>query len=168
MSALRRSHRAAGLLLLGAAGAWLSGCGSPCGPSQGVVSQVIDGDTVELETGERLRYLLVDAPETTGGKHDCFGAEAVEQNRALVEGKRISIQYGEVCTDRFQRALVYVTVDGRDVNKELVRGGYGCVLHIPPGGDGRVEEFLEAQEEARDLGHGLWGTCSARPAACPG
>ncbi len=49
----------------------LAGCsseGSSCGPSTGVVARVIDGDTIELETGERIRYLLVNAPETTGGK----------------------------------------------------------------------------------------------------
>lgn len=168
MSVHRELSRAAGLLLIGAAAAWLSGCGSPCGPTQGVVSKVIDGDTIELESGERLRYLLVDTPETTGGKNECFGAQAVEFNRSLVEGKQISISYGEVCTDRFDRGLVYVKVDGQDVNLELVRQGYGCVLHLPPGGDGRVEEFLEAQEEARNQGSGIWATCSARPAACPG
>ena len=168
MSVGRDVPRAAGLLLCGAAAAWLSGCGSPCGPSEGVVSHVIDGDTVELESGERLRYLLVDTPEITGGKNECFGAQAAAFNRSLVEGRKISISYGEVCTDRYERALVYVKVDGQDVNRELVRQGYGCVLHLPPGGDGRVDEFLKVQEEARNEGSGLWATCSARPAACPG
>lgn len=164
----RKLTRAAALISIGAAGVLLTGCGPDCGPGSGVVAQVIDGDTIELESGEKVRYLLVDAPETTGGKNDCFGSQAASYNRELVEGRTVNLRYGEVCTDRFNRLLAYVTVDGQDVNKALVREGYGCVLHLPPGGDGRVDEFLEAQEEARDLGNGLWGTCSVRPDACPG
>ncbi len=63
------------LVLLGAlAGLLGAGCGSPCGPSRGTVATVVDGDTVKLESGETVRYLMVDTPEVTSGKNECWGA----------------------------------------------------------------------------------------------
>ena len=58
-----------------------SGGDDPCGPTRARVARVIDGDTVELEGGERVRYLMIDTPESTQGKLDCFGHEAAELNR---------------------------------------------------------------------------------------
>ncbi|MFP2931643.1 thermonuclease family protein [Pyxidicoccus sp. 3LG] len=106
--------------------------GSPCGPDTGRVVEVIDGDTVVLEGGERIRYLLADAPESTGGATDCFGPEALAFNRGLVEGRQVTLAYGEACSDRFGRLLAYVSVDGREVNTLLVERGHACVLHVPP------------------------------------
>ncbi len=84
------------LVVLGLALVVLCACGSEsaCGPSGGVVSRVVDGDTVVLQTGERVRYLLVDTPESTGGKRECFGAEARDFNRSLVEGRVVRLTYG--------------------------------------------------------------------------
>jgi len=126
------------------------------------VADVVDGDTLVLEGGERVRYLLVDTPETTGGKHDCFGAEARELNRSLVEGRQVSLAYGEACTDRFGRLLAYVSVDGREVNTLLVERGHACVLYVAPAGGGRRAEFEALEAEARRARRGLWGACAPR------
>jgi len=133
-----------------------------CGPSEAVVRRVIDGDTVELTTGERVRYLLVDAPESTGTL-ECFGREALAENRALVEGRRISLRYDVECRDRYDRLLAYVTVDGIDVNALLVEEGYACSLVIPPNGSERAREFRVLEQAARASGFGLWGACGAAP-----
>jgi len=150
------------------AGAWalavgLAACGGepPCGPASAVVADVVDGDTLVLEGGERVRYLLVDTPETTGGKRDCFGAEARELNRSLVEGRRVSLAYGEACTDRFGRLLAYVAVDGREVNALLVERGHACVLYVAPAGGSRRAEFEALEAEARRARRGLWGACAS-------
>jgi micrococcal nuclease len=134
-----------------------------CGPSEAVVRRVIDGDTVELATGERVRYLLVDTPESTGGAVECFGLEARDENRALVEGRRVSLRYDAVCRDRYDRLLAYVTVDGIDVNALLIEEGYACTLVIPPNGSERAAEFLALEQGARDRALGLWGDCPAIP-----
>jgi micrococcal nuclease len=129
------------------------------------VVKVVDGDTVELTSGERLRYLLVDAPESTGGKNDCWGKEATEFNRSQVEGREVELRYDEAgCKDRYGRLLAYVTVDGREVNKLLVERGYGCVLVEPPAGKSREIEFKEAQALARASKSGVWGACN--PVTC--
>jgi micrococcal nuclease len=142
-----------------------AGCAEPetCGPSQAVVKRVIDGDTVELESGERVRYLLVDAPETTNGKNACFGAEAREFNRHLVEGRSIELAYESRCRDRYDRLLAYVYVDGIDVNASLVKDGYACVLHIPPDGDARVDAFRGYERDAQASAVGLWSACETKP-----
>ena len=136
--------------------------GSRCGPTEATVARVIDGDTVELDTGERVRYLLVDTPESTTDV-ECFGENARQLNRDLVEGKRVTLSYDQECTDRFDRLLAYVKVDGQEVNRVLVERGYACVLHIPPNGDDRVEEFELLELRARTEGRGLWAACSPRP-----
>lgn len=141
----------------------LTACGdssSPCGPETGVVAEVIDGDTVVLEGGERIRYLLVDAPETTGGHRDCFGAEAHAFNRGLVEGRTVTLTDGEACTDRYGRRLAYVSVEGHDVNALLLERGHACALFVPPAGASRRAELESLASEARRARRGLWGSCA--------
>ncbi len=148
---------ALGLLACGGAAS------SPCGPDTGRVAEAIDGDTLRLESGERIRYLLVDTPESTGGTRDCFGPEAHAFNRGLVEGRRVTLAYGEACTDRFGRLLAYVAVDGREVNSLLVERGHACVLHVPPAGSTRRAEFQSLEVEARRARRGVWGACAPVP-----
>jgi micrococcal nuclease len=136
---------------------------APCGPADGVVADVIDGDTIVLASGERVRYLLVDTPESTGGTADCFGASAARFNRDLVLGRTVSLSYGEVCDDRYGRPLAYVRVDGVDVGELLVSRGYACVLHIPPAGDDRVAAYRSLEDQARGARRGLWGACEDAP-----
>ncbi len=150
--------KAAGLALL------LAGCGaqSPCGPSNGKVVNIVDGDTVDLESGVRIRLLLVNTPETTGGKTDCFGQEAKAFTAAALDGKQVSLQYDPdaVCKDRFGRTLAYVSADGKEVNTALVKGGYACALYVSPGGMGRRTEFEDLESEAKTNRTGLWGACT--------
>ncbi|MBX3155885.1 MAG: thermonuclease family protein [Deltaproteobacteria bacterium] len=144
----------------------LSACGEPgsdCGPTEAVVARVIDGDTVELEGGVRIRYLMVNTPETTGGKMECYGENATKANRDLVEGKTVTLTYDQQCTDRFGRTLAYVHVGNVEVNTFLVERGYACVLHIPPNGDDRNDEFKALERAAKAAKKGLWGQCDPIP-----
>ncbi len=149
------------LLLLAACGG-----GSPCGTTEAKVDRVIDGDTIVLADGHKVRYLLVDAPETTLGHDDCYGSNATQFNTDLVLGKTVQLSYDVQCTDRYGRLLAYVTVDGMEVNTLLVQRGYACVLHIPPDGDARADEFKAYQLEAMTAMRGLWGACNPLPPAC--
>ncbi len=152
------------LVLLGAATALLgSGCGSPCGPSRGTVATVVDGDTVKLESGETVRYLMVDTPEVTSGKNECWGAQAKDFNVTLVRGREIELTYDQQCTDHFDRLLAYVKVGGVEVNTTLVERGYACMLYIAPNGTPRVDEFTALEDQARADKKGLWGNCSPLP-----
>ncbi|HEY0482081.1 MAG TPA: thermonuclease family protein [Kofleriaceae bacterium] len=150
---------AAGLGALAACG---PGPGTDCGPSEATVERVIDGDTI-VAGGVTIRYLLVDAPETTGGHDDCYGANAARFNTDLVLDRTIRLTYDVACRDMFGRTLAYVTVDGQDVNRLLIERGYACVLHIPPDGDARAGELEAVEAAARSARRGLWGACDPIP-----
>ncbi len=144
---------------LGAALLAASACGHPCGPKRGVVSEVVDGDTFHLESGETIRLLMVNTPEITKGKNECYGPEARAFVADLIEGKEVELRYDEVCTDRFDRLLAYVEIDGRELNTLLVERGYACVFYRPPNGADRVDAFNALELDARAAGRGLWGSC---------
>ena len=146
-------------------GATSVGCGggSECGPTEGVVERIIDGDTIELAGGVKIRYLMVNTPETTGGKNECYGSNAVQFNTDLVLGKMVTLDYDVECTDRFDRTLAYVSVGGQEVNSLLIERGYACLLHIAPNGDDRLDEFKDLETSAKQANRGLWGACSPIP-----
>lgn len=149
------------LLLAGLAAC--SNPGSECGAREATVLRVIDGDTIVLPGDIRIRYLLVNAPETTNGHDDCYGANASQFNTDLVLGKTVRLDYDSRCQDPFGRTLAYVTVDGQDVNRLMIERGYACVLHIPPDGDARADEFQALEAAARAARRGLWGACDPVP-----
>lgn len=153
---------ALGLVLGAAAGLACDPDQADCGPTEGVVERVLDGDTIVLTTGEHVRYLLVDTPEI----HEpigCYGNEAADFNRSLVEGKTVQLSYDVECTDRYDRLLAYVELDGRSVNELLLTRGFACVLHIPPNGEDRVEEYRRLEEQAQVGQVGLWASCTESP-----
>jgi len=144
----------------------VAGCGdrgSACGAREATVERVIDGDTIVLPGDVKIRYLLVNAPETTNGHADCYGANAAQFNSDLVLGKTVQLDYDTACQDMFGRTLAYVSVDGQDVNRLLIERGYACVLHIPPDGDARADEFKALEAAARAAKRGLWAACDPIP-----
>jgi micrococcal nuclease len=153
---------AAATLLL----ASLGGCTatSKCGPSSAPLDSVVDGDTLALQDGTKVRLLLVDTPETTQGKNDCYGQEAKAFTTSFVAGKTVQLAYDEAeCTDRFGRTLAYVKVDGVELNTELVTRGLACALYVKPGGQARAEEFATYEAEAKTNRTGMWGACTSIP-----
>lgn len=142
---------------------WCGCAGPTCGPSEAIVDRVIDGDTIVITGGQWIRYLGIDAPETTGGRDDCYGRNAARFNADRVLGKAVALDYGPRCEDRYGRTLAYVAVGGQDVGRVLVERGYACALHIPPDGDERADEFKAHEAAARSDGRGLWSACDPIP-----
>lgn len=135
------------------------------GSSGVLVTKVIDGDTIEIEGGQKVRYLGVDTPETLDPRKpvQCFGKEAARKNKELVEGKRVILERDISETDKYGRLLryAYLPLESGEllfVNDYLIREGFAKVLTIPP--DVKfAEQFLEAQRKAREESLGLWKTC---------
>lgn len=124
------------------------------------VVRVIDGDTVILEGGERLRYLGVDTPEL----NECYGREAFLFNANLVKGKTLALYFDRQKRDRYQRLLAYAFLtDGTFVNAWLVRQGYATTWILSPniarGVGGTPPAILDAENVARAAGRGLWTAC---------
>jgi len=146
-------------LALGLAGSSLVATSHAVGPLYRVVN-VVDGDTIVLENGERVRYLGIDTPETSdpGRGIECYGPEATERNRHLVEDRLVRLEADQSNRDRYGRLLRYVYVDDLFVNGELVEEGYAYTSYWPP--DTRYyQELLALESQARAAGRGLWSAC---------
>lgn len=142
--------------------------GGESSPIRAKVISVLDGDTVLLHSGQRLRYLGVDAPEIAheGRPADCYGDAAKAFNSDLVMGKDVRIEYEKDGgrRDSHGRLTGYVfLMNGQCVNKELLHKGL-AFLYSPPGsGPLRLRaEFLQCQREAVDARRGMWGACPVK------
>ena len=119
---------------------------------EAVVTRVIDGDTIEIEGGERVRYIGIDTPEVG----EPYYQEATEANRNLVEGKRVRLEKDVDDRDEYGRLLRYVWIYHTMVNAELVRLGYAYSYSYRP--NIRYQEYiLQVEKEAREQERGLWG-----------
>lgn len=130
-----------------------------------LVTDVIDGDTIEIEGGQKIRYIGVDTPETTDPRKEvqCFGKEAASANEKLVLGKHIKLETDVNNTDRYGRLLRYVyLVDGENeifVNDYLVKNGFAFAKSYPP--DVRFQDLFRLSEQQASADNlGLWGSCS--------
>jgi micrococcal nuclease len=140
------------------------------------VLSVTDGDTIRVSVGGHstpIRYIGIDTPETVDPRKDvqCFGKEASEANRRLVEGKTVELERDLSETDKYDRLLRYVYVDiaGRGlvmVNEELVRLGFAKSTSYPP--DVKYQEkFRIGESTARSASLGLWGALCAAASPAP-
>ena len=128
------------------------------------VTRVVDGDTIEIEGGEKVRYIGIDTPETVDPRKpvQCFGIEASKKNKELVEGKIVRLEKDITDRDKYSRLLRYVWVDDLFVNLELIKQGFASSYAYPP--DIKYQkEFLAAETEAREAERGLWGACPTNP-----
>lgn len=120
-----------------------------------LVTKVIDGDTIVLESGEVVRYIGIDTPESA---KECFASESKDKNSELVVEKSVRLEKDVSERDRYNRLLRYVFVDNVFVNDFLVREGYATAVSYPP--DVKYQEqFRQAEREAFDANRGLWGGC---------
>lgn len=122
------------------------------------VDWVIDGDTVVIRGGAKVRYIGLDTPE----RGEPFYGAARRRNISLVGGRTVRLEFcGPEPTDRYGRLLAWVYADGELVNLILLREGLARVLIIPPCGTdtGRAGELRAAERAAREDGIGIW----ARP-----
>jgi len=121
------------------------------------VERVIDGDTILLANGERVRLIGVDTPET---KHpqkpvERFGKEAYLFTKNMVEGKEIRLEYDWQKRDKYGRLLAYAYLkDGTFLNAEIIKQGYGFAYIKYP--FKYLEEFRQFEREASENKRGLW------------
>lgn len=132
------------------------------------VIRVVDGDTIEIEGGEKVRYIGIDTPETVDPRKtvQCFGIEASKKNKELVEGKMVRLEKDITDRDKYNRLLRYIYVGDTFINLELVKQGFAYSYSYPP--DIKYQDqFVKAQQEAREASMGLWNACSADPRVNP-
>lgn len=121
------------------------------------VERVIDGDTLLLANGERVRLIGVDTPETKHPQKPVqrFGKEAYLFTQRIVEGKEVRLEFDWQKRDKYGRLLAYVyLLDGTFLNAEIIKQGYGFAYTRFP--FKYLEAFREYEREARENEKGLW------------
>jgi endonuclease YncB( thermonuclease family) len=119
----------------------------------GVVVDVIDGDTADIEINgrtERVRFVGVNTPERD---EPCYSDAKSATESLMPRGTTVSLVRDVSNTDRFDRLLRYIYVGNTFVNRELIVQGYAeAVLY---GDDDRHwAEFVELEGQASASGRG--------------
>ncbi len=117
------------------------------------VERVIDGDTIVLQNGERVRYIGIDTPEMKPIEY--YAEEATIANRKLVEGKIVRLEFDVERRDIYRRLLAYVFVDTIFVNAWLIKEGYARTYFFSSNLRYKTL-FLKLEKEAKDEGRGIW------------
>jgi micrococcal nuclease len=123
------------------------------------VAYVIDGDTLALESGERVRLLGIDTPE----RDECYYREARAYLEAAVSGQTVRLEADVTDRDEYGRLLRHIFQSNgngveQHVNYELVAKGFAVVLPINPDRAYR-EEFQAAEVAAIAAGLGRHSAC---------
>ena len=133
------------------------------------VDHVVDGDTVVVKGGTRVRLVQIDAPEVAGGRAECFGNEAREAARRLLpEGSEVRLERDPATDDEdeFGRLLRYaVRRDATNVNVRLVADGAAAPYFFGGTRGTHARELERAAEAARAVPKGLWQACPGTPLA---
>jgi len=131
----------------------------PSAATVAVIEFVVDGDTVFLDDGRKVRLLGIDTPEV-GDNLECYGDEATTLLRQLLpEGTPVWVLPDIDPLDQYGRSLLFIYTDAAtNVNLELVRQGAAEVVQYDP--NFLLQDALRAAErQAQSVGAGRWGSC---------
>jgi len=104
------------------------------------VIDVIDGDTIQLNTGEIVRLICIDAPE----KNEEGYLQSQQALQEIVQDKNITLEKDTSERDKYGRLLRYVYANGKDVGAEMIRTGYAEVFQYGPDTK-KCEEYREVE-----------------------
>ena len=130
------------------------------------VERAVDGDTLKLTDGRRVRLIGINTPESTK-RTEPYGKEASQYTMSKLNGKQVWIQKDISETDRYDRLLriVWLAIPSDDMdeseirtkmfNADLVINGYAEPSTFQP--DVKYSDyFIKFAREARDQNTGLW------------
>lgn len=120
------------------------------------VIKVIDGDTIEINTGQIIRYIGMDTPEIETS--ECYATEASEVNKNLVLGKTVKLVKDVSETDKYGRLLRFVYVGDIFVDDYLIKNGFAKIMTVPPDVEFK-DQFLQSENYAKENKLGLWNKC---------
>lgn len=122
--------------------------------AQEKVLRIIDGDTFEISTGEKIRLIGINAPEMK----DKYGVESKKYLINLIENKDVILKTDPLTNDKdiYGRLLRYVHYGNDDVNKRIIRDGFAIAYLKYP--FERKDEYSKAELLAKSDKVGIWRT----------
>ncbi|MFJ8245157.1 thermonuclease family protein [Peribacillus asahii] len=114
-----------------------------------------DGDTAQFSKVGKTRFLYIDTPESTN-KVESYGKTAAKYTcDKLKKAKKIELQYDGTKKDKYGRTLAWVWVDGKLLQKELIKKGYVKKFY-DYGTYSYEKELIQLQKEAQKKKVGYW------------
>ena len=122
------------------------------------IQRVVDGDTLLLPDGRRLRLIGINCPESVKPDHpvEPFGPEASDFTKEFIGGSKVRLQFDREREDQYGRLLAYVFVGDKLLNEELIRAGLARYEPHYRYSEAMKRRFKAAQEEAQDAKQGIW------------
>jgi len=129
------------------------------------VKKVLDGDTVILENGERLRYAGINAPELHTPKNvpHPFAFSAYKLNKKLAEGRTFYLELSFRKRDKYGRLLGELYFEnGTTVSEIIVKEGLAFVCYYP-GSSKYYKKYLPLQKKALKERKGIFSLLNKQP-----
>jgi micrococcal nuclease len=134
-----------------------------------VVNRVVDGDTVELRDGRKIRLLNIDTPETVKPNTPvmCYGKEAKARMVELVDKKTVWLTYDKEKQDKYGRTLAFIYTDKDNATNQkveasanftMIKSGLARAVFYPPNTTYK-REFTSINQFVVDKKLGLWAAC---------
>lgn len=150
-------------LVLAAARTWppQQGAAPPSDLAEGSfqVDHVVDGDTLVLVDGAKVRLIGVDTPEMNFGEDmepEPYARQATDFTRATIGEHPVRLEFDRERHDKFGRFLAYAYVGDVLINEALLDAGLGRAMLGFPYRESMKTRFSRAQERARGAKRGIW------------
>lgn len=118
----------------------------------GLVTHIVDGDTLDVAGFGRIRIIGIDTPE----RGACGFDDATAALAAMVDGQTVTLTAGaRDDVDRYGRLLRYVDIGGIDAGLRLVEDGWAIARYDSRDGYGRhtrEDAYVAADAASEDLG----------------
>ena len=121
------------------------------------LDKCVDGDTAWFKINgksKKYRFLAVDAPEIDNKDGELASKFVCD---ILENSKNINIKYDElgVTKDKYERELVWVYVDDRLIQEDILKNGYARIKYIYANYE-YLENLMNIEDEAIKERIGIW------------
>jgi len=123
-----------------------------------LVTNIVDGDTLDLNSSDRVRFSGINTPETG----ECYYQEAKDKLKSLVLNKEVYVERDITNGDKYGRLLRYIYVENVLVNSVLVQGGYARVYDKYASDTKRYSELKQIELIAKNNSLGIWNCTDAK------
>jgi micrococcal nuclease len=118
---------------------------------EAIVTSIVDGDTIVIAGGQRVRLLNMDARERG---EECYN-EAKQRLEELILMKNVTMERDKENRDKYGRLLRHIYIDNQSANLILVREGLAIAYIIPP--NTKYEnDFKQAEQLAMNEDGCVW------------